>query len=128
MRSSPRTTPSSIRELYTGALRKDHPSDRHRQLLRLGEASLAYLAALAFADYCRARIRNPVSEVEEAVRRIGEGDDRGLPSIVSISSVGLAGRRYDAPGYYEVMTPLLEAPWSRHCGPSTSHMHSSSIQ
>ena len=42
--------PSPIRELYTGALRKDHPSDRHRQLLRLGEASLAYLAALAFAE------------------------------------------------------------------------------
>lgn len=46
------------------ALRRSHPSDRHHHLLRLGEAGLAYLASLAFADYRQARRGNPDAAVE----------------------------------------------------------------
>jgi hypothetical protein len=69
--------PRPIRELYTGVLRKDHPSERHRQLLRLGEAGLTHLAALAFADYRRLRGGEPVPEVAAAVgamERLTAGD------------------------------------------------------
>lgn len=59
--------PRAIREPYVGAVRKMHASDRHHQLLRLGEAALAYLASLAFADYRQARRADPDPAVERWV-------------------------------------------------------------
>lgn len=59
--------PRAIREAYVGAVRKGHPSDRHQQLLRLGEAALGYLASLAFADYRQARRLDPDPAVEHWV-------------------------------------------------------------
>src|SRR3954447_15858403 len=59
-----RDYPRQIRETYVAALRKANASERHHQLLRLGEVSLAHLASLAFADYRQARTESPDPAVE----------------------------------------------------------------
>ena len=90
--------PSPIRELYTGVLREDRPSERHHQLLRLGETSLSYLAALAFADYRRLRGDDPVSEVEAAVGAMDRATAGDYMSLFRVSQRTLGERRSSGSG------------------------------
>src|SRR5262249_19052603 len=62
-----RDYPKTIRFAYRAAVRRSLPSERHQQLLRLGEVSLGYLASLAFADYRRSRADDPDRAVEEFI-------------------------------------------------------------
>ena len=107
--------PKPIRELYQGVVRKSHPSDRHRQLLRLGEASLTYLAALGFADYRRARVHNPVPEVEKAASNVGRATTGDYLRLFRISQRALGQeqifgiRRYEIDAKLEYAQRLVEA-------------------
>ncbi len=107
--------PKPIRELYQGVVRKSHPSDRHRQLLRLGEASLTYLAALGFADYRRARVHDPVPEVEKAASNVGRATTGDYLRLFRISQRALGQeqifgiRRYEIDAKLEYAQRLVEA-------------------
>lgn len=60
-----RDYPRALRNSYRNVLRRDSRAERHQQLLRLGEASVAYLASLTFADYRRTFASDPDPHVEE---------------------------------------------------------------
>ena len=101
--------PSPIRELYTGVLRKDRPSERHHQLLRLGETSLSYLAALAFADYRRLRGDDPVSEVEAAVGAMDRATAGDYMSLFRVSQRTLGREEIFGIRRYEINVKLEHA-------------------
>jgi hypothetical protein len=65
-----RDYPKDLRDAYRAVIRRTSAYERHQQLLRLGEVSLAHLASLAFADYRRSRSDDPDAKVEELIGTI----------------------------------------------------------
>jgi hypothetical protein len=73
--------PAQIRAFYRRVLRQARPTDRHRHLLRLGEASIAYFASLSFSDYRAVRRGDQDRTTEDRLSKAGPltcGDHFGL--------------------------------------------------